>query len=72
MFILLWLFCGITAATIGAKKGEGLLSFVIAFFFGPFGIVFAILCKGNRKNCPYCKELINKEATRCPRCQREQ
>lgn len=69
--ILFWLFCGIVAAMIGSKKGEGCFSFIIGLIFGPFGIVFALLSKGNRKECPHCKELIHKDAKVCPHCQKE-
>jgi len=72
MFIFLWILCGIVAGMIGNKKGEGfLLPFVIGAIFGPFGIVFVLISKGNKKNCPFCKELMHKEATRCPHCQEE-
>lgn len=67
----LWLFCGVIAATIGAKKGEGCGAFFVGIVFGPFGILFALLSKGNRKTCPYCRELIHNEATVCSHCQRD-
>jgi predicted amidophosphoribosyltransferase len=30
------------------------------------------LSKGNRKTCPHCRELIHKDATVYPHCQRDQ
>jgi len=71
-FVLIWLFCGVVAGMIGSKKGEGCGAFLIGVLFGPFGILFALLSKGNRRACPHCKELIHKDATVCPKCQREQ
>ena len=72
MFFILWIFCGVIAAMIGARKGEGCMGFVIGFLFGPFGILFALLSKGNRTSCPYCRELIHHNATVCPHCHRDQ
>lgn len=69
--LILWLACGVIAAMIGARKGEALMAFIAGAIFGPFGIIFALLSKGNRMNCPFCKELMHKEATVCPHCQRE-
>lgn len=67
----IWLFCAIAAGMIGARKGQAMLWFTVGFLFGPFGVLFALLSKGKRKPCPYCKELIHKEAAVCPRCQRD-
>jgi hypothetical protein len=69
--LLLWLLCGIAAAMIGAKKGAGCLGFILGVILGPFGILFALVMKGNRRVCPHCKELIHQEATTCPHCQRD-
>jgi len=71
MFIFLWLLCGLIAGAIGSKKGEGILAFIIGLLLGPFGIIFALISTGNRIHCPYCKEMIHKEATRCPHCREE-
>ena len=70
-FVLIWLLCGVAAAMIGNQKGEGCGAFIIGVLFGPFGILFAILSKGNRKVCPFCKERIHKDAIACPKCQRD-
>jgi hypothetical protein len=71
MLILGWLLCGLIAGAIGKRKGEGFLSFIIGIIFGPFGILFALISKGNRINCPYCKELVHKDAVRCSHCQKD-
>jgi len=68
---LLWILCGIVASMIGNKKGEGVLAFFFGLLLGPFGILIALFSKGNRKTCPFCKELMHKNATVCPHCQRE-
>lgn len=67
-FFVIWILCGLIAAVIGEKKGEGCAAFFIGFLFGPFGILFALLSKGNRRTCPHCKELIHKDANVCPHC----
>ena len=56
---------------IGARKGMESSGFVVGFLLGPFGILIALLSKGDRKSCLYCREWIHKDATVCPHCQRE-
>lgn len=63
--------CGVIAAAIGSKKGEAGMGFFCGLIFGPFGILFAVLSKGNRIECPHCRERINKKATVCPHCRKE-
>jgi hypothetical protein len=67
-FVIIWFLCGLIAAVIGARKGEGCAAFIVGFIFGPFGILFALISKGNRIKCPHCKELINKDAEICMHC----
>lgn len=67
---LFWILCGVAASIIGARKGEGCMSFIVGMIFGPFGILFAVLSKGNRKECEHCREWINNLARVCPHCQR--
>jgi hypothetical protein len=69
--VIIWILCGIVAAMIGAKKGMGSSAFVVGFLLGPFGILIALLSKGDRRSCLYCKEWIHKDATVCPHCQRK-
>ena len=56
---------------IGSRKGEGCGAFILGCLFGPFGIVFAVMSRGNRTPCPFCKELIHNTAAACPHCQRD-
>lgn len=70
-WVVIWFICGIISAMIGSRKGEGCGAFIIGVLLGPFGILITIFSKGNRKECPFCKELIHREATVCPNCQRE-
>lgn len=67
-FVFVWLMCGIIAAMIGASKGEGCASFALGVILGPFGIIIALLSKGNQKKCPFCKEYVQKDAIVCKHC----
>jgi predicted amidophosphoribosyltransferase len=46
--------------------------FIIGVLLGPFGILIALFSQGNRKRCPHCRELIDKDATVCSHCHRDQ
>jgi uncharacterized membrane protein YeaQ/YmgE (transglycosylase-associated protein family) len=69
--LVTWLIFGVVASMIGAKKGAGCSGFILGVLLGPIGIVIALVMKGNRKACPYCKELINVAATVCSKCQKD-
>jgi len=69
--VLIWIACGIVAAIIGSGKGEGCAGFILGVVLGPIGILLALASSGNRRACPYCKEMIHREALVCPRCQRD-
>jgi len=69
-FVGLWLICGLISAAIGSGKGEGCTGFLVGAVLGPFGILIAILSTGNRIPCPHCRELMHRDASVCPRCQR--
>jgi len=71
MWIFIWLLFGIVASIIGSQKGSGCLGFMLGILLGPFGVLIMIFVPGNRRTCPYCKELIHKEAARCPHCQKD-
>ena len=66
-----WTIFGIVAGMIGAKKGEGCTMFIIGVLLGPFGILIALFSRGNRKTCPHCRELIDRDATVCSHCHRD-
>jgi hypothetical protein len=70
-WFLFWVLCAVVSAMIGSRKGASVASFFLGFFFGPFGILFALLIRGNKVPCPFCKELMHMQATVCPHCQRE-
>jgi predicted amidophosphoribosyltransferase len=68
ILIIPWFLFGIIAAAIGAKKGEGCLSLILGLLLGPIGILIVLLSKGNRQTCPYCRELVHKDAAICRHC----
>ena len=68
---LIWLVSIVIGVSVGSKKGEGCLSLIMCFLLGPLWLPIVFLSNGNRKPCPFCKELINKDAIICPHCRNE-
>ena len=66
--LIFWLLCGIIGAMIGARKGAGCGGFLLGILLGPLGVIISVLMTGDRRPCPYCKELIQKDAVKCPKC----
>lgn len=67
--LVFWFICGIAGYMIGGSKGQGVLGFVLGFLLGPIGLLIAFLSAGNRVQCPYCRKMIDPQATKCPYCQ---
>lgn len=70
-FVGLWFFCAIIATMIGSRKGEAGSAFLFGLILGPLGVILALLSTGSRKKCQFCREYVDKKATVCPRCQKE-
>ncbi|MEI6125375.1 MAG: hypothetical protein WCQ99_02370 [Pseudomonadota bacterium] len=69
--LILWLCCGLIAATIGSKKNEGGSALLFGLLLGPIGILLAILSSGYKPICPFCKETIKNNATVCKHCKKD-
>lgn len=67
-FVLVWICFGTIAGIVGARKGEAVLGFIVGFFLGPIGLLFVIASKGKRSSCPFCRELVQEDATVCKHC----
>jgi len=84
-YVIIWLFCGVIAGAIYKGKGRSQgAGFLAGLLLGPIGILLALvssrdtaaierqqLQSGDSRKCPYCAELVKREATVCKHCQRE-
>ena len=85
IYIVIWLLCGVLAATIYSRKGRsGAAAFIVGLLLGPIGVLLAAisstdgaaleqkqLATGQLKKCPHCGEMIRPEATVCRFCHRD-
>jgi hypothetical protein len=67
----IWMLFSVVGFIMASNKGAGCAGALLGFLFGPFGLIAVYFMQGNRKTCPYCKEYIHKDATRCPKCQKD-
>ncbi|MFI3221758.1 MAG: hypothetical protein QX191_01855 [Methylococcaceae bacterium] len=85
-YAVFWLFFSIIGGVIAAKKGRsGIGFFFLSILFSPLiGIISAIIATPNQKQiendkvklgwekkCPFCAEIIKKDAVVCHFCKRD-
>lgn len=70
MLIFIWVVSMVLSTMIGASKGSAIGGLLLGLFLGPVGALASLaLQDNNRKECPFCKELIKRAAVKCPKCQ---
>ena len=61
---------GVIGYLIGKSKGIEGLGLALGLFLGIFGILIICILNGKRKQCPYCRSQVPRDATVCSKCQR--
>ena len=81
-FAIIWLGCGIASAIVANNKGRNGCGFLLlGFFLGPIGLILAlvvspdqtakekkILDSNQGRRCPFCAEVVRREAIKCRFC----
>lgn len=70
MLILAAVLICVVGGIIGQHyRGRFLAGFVLSLLLGVFGWALVLLFSDHRRKCPFCREVIDKAATRCRYCQ---
>ena len=79
-FLLLWVFFAFLCMAIwSGKGGSSGAGFLLGLLLGIFGLLYVAFARpapvrpdvSMLRECPYCKELMRRDASVCPHCQRE-
>jgi len=82
---VIWLICGVVSAIVATNKGRsGCGWFATGVLLGPLGFILALVVpkneprveqrsirSGESKKCPFCAELVKREALVCKHCGRD-
>lgn len=60
-------FCAIGGGAIGDRKGIGHVGAWLGVL-GVMGVLLTFVLTGERRECPFCFQLISKKASVCPYC----
>lgn len=66
-----WGLFAVAGAFFGSQKQEPVASFLLSLFLGPIGLLFVLASSGKGKACPFCKELVRRDAEVCKHCHRD-
>jgi hypothetical protein len=68
LFVFWLVIGGLVGVLVGNTKGERGSGCFLGALLGPIGWLIVALMKGNRIECPHCREKIHKDATVCCKC----